>query len=940
MTDVKNLFEENESWISISPFQIYSDCIFTKKLEILGNEKKLIRQEIFEEGKYKFLIKNLSKQNNLFLKSQIQLEYEYSDIKGKIESIESNEEVFLSFYLNISEIPCNFNLNFLNLNYFQKLPFEISLFQEFEMISEINENDFEKEEGENIIYKLKKELKFNGIYKIFIKWNDKNNLNHYPIIIHLNSFSYSQENIIFKNNFISPSFPFLKSDPSLEMDINYLKIKIENKLIGQKKNEKLKNIKILIVRLVESSNLINYISSQQKFRKDFQKSLNEKDIDLINELLQNEILKDLNFYDSIKEELKESKNILREMNELLNELKESNESLFEIRIKNSLNKLNLKFKNYDNFGNYLLKDSNNLLNIFKKKKELILEISKILQDETEDLKNLKILRNLKNECFEKLKFYKTDDFENEKDIEELTNTTILLLEEIEQLEIEKYNRQQNLLLNLERILLNENEFEIESFLKKNKHYLPNDIYQSSKLILHNLKHKDEIQLQNYLKETINNLNKKKLNEKNDSSSNHIDSFNDTKLGNSLMEKQNLDEKDNIDDLNPNTIINDDVSSIEFIFQNEEEFEKIKEGETLPTVLNILHKSVIKILKLINDEKKKRLFIVKPIEPFKLYIENILKSLFYLLNSNRMPSNIFKKSKSIIEIVKNFEKILVEDFYQLKYVEEIKNENDKILYLFIMYSLEKGRFVSFLKEILNEKKLYFTESSLFFNNLYSDELYLIFDMLNQIRFEFPEFQNERLNDILSTNQKKLSLKNEKIKVSDEKEVIKVISKKKKIKYSKLFIQQLKEFEEKLIEYYLIESKLRPSIEIGRDTFVHHLIQKDIINLFKQFFKDGLIETNYSNWEILSFISENDQFILNCFNKIEEEEEEEEREGDNDIKFNNFFKLLFNSSKVSKLFEIILNENEIFEDIYDHKSSCILSKNILNKIIKITSQMVNK
>jgi hypothetical protein len=33
----------------------------------------------------------------------------------------------------------------------------------------------------------------------------------------------------------------------------------------------------------------------------------------------------------------------------------------------------------------------------------------------------------------------------------------------------------------------------------------------------------------------------------------------------------------------------------------------------------------------------------------------------------------------------------------------------------------------------------------------------------------------------------------------------------VKYSKIFIQQLKEYSEKLIDYYLIESKFRSSVK---------------------------------------------------------------------------------------------------------------------------------
>ena len=80
------------------------------------------------------------------------------------------------------------------------------------------------------------------------------------------------------------------------------------------------------------------------------------------------------------------------------------------------------------------------------------------------------------------------------------------------------------------------------------------------------------------------------------------------------------------------------------------------------------------------------------------------------------------------------------------------------------------------------------------------------------------------------------KNEKIKVvSDKNEIIKVISKKKKIKFSKLFIQQLKELSEKLLDYYIEESILRPSVILNNISFYilffNDRLKLEKINLLK-------------------------------------------------------------------------------------------------------------
>jgi hypothetical protein len=222
----------------------------------VGNEKRIFEQEIFEEGKYKFLIKN-KQTSTVFGKSQLLVEYFYGEKKEKI--LDSKEDFTFSLFLTLSDLPCKFKLNITNLNYFQRIPLELSLFQEYEKI-------VEKELKEPL------ELKSlnNGIYKIFIKNKTKS-----LVGFNLTSFSYSQENIVLKGGmddvFISPSFPIILD--TLPTRDTFL-IQVENTKVP---------LNLTLVRCLETQNLINTLSSQQEFRKKFENALKEKDIDLINE---------------------------------------------------------------------------------------------------------------------------------------------------------------------------------------------------------------------------------------------------------------------------------------------------------------------------------------------------------------------------------------------------------------------------------------------------------------------------------------------------------------------------------------------------------------------------------------------------------------------------------------------------------------------------------
>jgi hypothetical protein len=53
----------------------------------------------------------------------------------------------------------------------------------------------------------------------------------------------------------------------------------------------------------------------------------------------------------------------------------------------------------------------------------------------------------------------------------------------------------------------------------------------------------------------------------------------------------------------------------------------------------------------------------------------------------------------------------------------------------MYSLEKGRFSNYIKEILSKKKLYFTDKSIFLDRVYSDELLVTLDLLSQVKLKY-------------------------------------------------------------------------------------------------------------------------------------------------------------------------------------------------------------
>jgi hypothetical protein len=288
--------------------------------------------------------------------------------------------------------------------------------------------------------------------------------------------------------------------------------------------------------------------------------------------------------------------------------------------------------------------------IFEKKKNLIKKISILLEEELE-IKNLDILKILRKEI-EDLQLYKTND-PNEKDILELMNTTITLMEEILQLEVENNNRQQNVLLSLETVLTIQNGKEIEIFLKKNKHLLPKEKYEEAKSILHQLKHSEEIRLQDYLNDKIMNLELKEkpryLIESNKRNSGQQGGGYDSMKRDSIQE----DKEDSGDDY-------DSIKNQQGILDNKETIVK----DNIPPVLNSFHKSVIKLLKLIN-EKKKRLFIVTPIEPFRNDVEKILNSILELLSSHRSSGGLFSKPKSILEIVKPMETTLVNDFLQVR-----------------------------------------------------------------------------------------------------------------------------------------------------------------------------------------------------------------------------------------------------------------------------------
>jgi hypothetical protein len=234
------------------------------KEDILGNEKRIFKQELFEEGKYKFLIKN--KQNTtVFGKSQIFIEYFYQEKKEKI--LDAKEEFSFSLFLTLSDLPCKFNWSITNLNYFQKIPLEISLFQEYEKIVEK-----ELKPNETLESFLELNSLNNGIYKIFIKNKTKS-----LVKFNLTSFSYSQENIVLsgENIFISPSFPIIQDTVEAEDgEEDTFLIKVENSKVP---------LHLTVVRCLETKNLINSLSNQQEFRKKFQNSLKEKDIDLINQ---------------------------------------------------------------------------------------------------------------------------------------------------------------------------------------------------------------------------------------------------------------------------------------------------------------------------------------------------------------------------------------------------------------------------------------------------------------------------------------------------------------------------------------------------------------------------------------------------------------------------------------------------------------------------------
>jgi hypothetical protein len=349
--------------------------------------------------------------------------------------------------------------------------------------------------------------------------------------------------------------------------------------------------------------------------------------------------------------MKEAKKILKETNETLNELRESLQSFFEIRIEKSLEKTKqLKMKQFGNYSS-LLKDCDEVFLIFEKKKNLIKKISILLEEELE-IKNLEILKILRKEI-EDLQLYKTND-PSEKDILELMNTTITLMEEILQMEVENNNRQKNVLLSLETVLTIQNGKEIEIFLKKNKHLIPKEKYEEAKSILHQLKHSEEIRLQDYLNDKILNL---ELKEK----PRYL-------IKNEQEEKKRRDSQGGEDS-------GDDYDSLK---QNGSVITtKEQKPDNIPPVLNTFHKSVIKLLKLIN-EKKQRLFIVTPIEPFRNEVEKILNSILELLSSHRYGGGgLFSaKPKSILEIVKPMETTLVNDFLQVSFFNiEVEVENN-------------------------------------------------------------------------------------------------------------------------------------------------------------------------------------------------------------------------------------------------------------------------
>jgi hypothetical protein len=202
-----------------------------------------------------------------------------------------------------------------------------------------------------------------------------------------------------------------------------------------------------------------------------------------------------------------------------------------------------------------------------------------------------------------------------------------------------------------------------------------------------------------------------------------------------------------------------------------------------------------------------------------------------------------------------------------------------------------------KSVLNDKNTQF-------------ELLMILDLLNEMSFVFPDFEEEKDRTELK-----------------QPEMIQLTSKKKKVKQNTNFVKHFKEIVTRLEEHFISQSKTRTFVEIGSQEWVVTFVTGELIPALKQILTDGFVE-NAHIWKMIAEIANNDPFCKELIAVVKKTLDKKSLNVD--LLFETLIKLLVNTCKLNEFLHHV-QDSDLFETYYE-KGAILKSTEGCEKVVK--------